>query len=1788
MSLVADAYVWIVKWHKDYQPDPHPQVGDIYSGLRAPSGGGFGGGGAEGEWESPSGKHVLSPCQYWVKGLPGICTNFAGNKCVLSYEEGATGYNGGFCDYLGRRSWCNKYTSSGDNLEEYICIAPDMFRTGLGKRDTSVTTHLVLLPYPIEEILGYNGGEGVGRCDGMGTGRSAAGEGITDLEEMYKLPVVCRHYKPWIMGFGAIEPRPMGTAVLTGGNIYDGSPSDPLFTLTRYLPFAFRIYNLRAQHQKCAYWDQDFGTDFEMDYSGGYASITLPEDPLTECTCTDEASTPYKIIIDDWPDHTSDTLMDVLTPENGIICNGAKPECPCYTGKWTFCVDDNMRDGMRITAEQIMELRFWTAVWQSKEVYDSIFAERSGTSDITTSDIFTFDKWEKLGTKVEDSIMKGKRIYQCFPVPLNKREFDPDVYLTKETIIYPKATAITGTSGSEKSFFPTLVRQIDAQGFVPYLNVVYPYSRRDPWGVTTCSDDSSEAGNMEIASCNLEVPATAIFGYTIRNRTVHALNINKIRSGGFLSAFENTKVAMLPEKERVSTNKNIKDLIESSIENIKYYGYVVSGVSDLYGYFGIGPLKLEYNTTTTIAVVCEYYPEEYEITILKVDTKFYGGSIVQDTFEYKYEELAEGSGYTPILPVAFGPEAKLSGHVEAFGGKVDLIFPIYNRYSYGIMNDTAYYSYCMNEYTAGGGTDRVEQWVMLGPTCYVFAEIDNINLSYMFDFEVIEAHMMPQSGAQTCGDASGSNVELEVIFPKADDSGAIKRDHILPNCVLLKSQNPFAFFNEDWSLFIKYKYKMLKDSKAVSGSATEEVVWPSNLDEEGSLNKFTSPLFSLEIEGTTFKVDGVHFGTIAIMAYIVDDNGRIQSAIATKMLCDIVTTRCRPVEISYSYRSDAIGYDLIPNSGFFTWRGGDKVLSGDYGHYRKAKCGDHDCNPDNCIGPMWFPFNNCTSMDFYSWYSGAASCTMPIEGQPRDDWRYCMADEYKAWVRAGNNWAAACGDGWYYSYSKAVGGNEFTGVSKIRTSVNLIEYSFMGWTPPPFGNDGREITERWLSQEHYSFWDLSGIEPTPRSEYMPLVFDDEMLFMSFNAFDEQGRIGPISDCLHTTCMLNCMLSNTISEVLTEDRYRFEELFTVINHALCMYPPPVYEGPGGSVTARRYGFKIDGVAWAWREYWKDIERNIDDKILLNFINLTRPDYYFDFEKTEHRLITEEGEPAIRFVAPVKEEGGSYTYPEVFIKGGVPRKFELIYDEYNEEQVDWVQDAPPLGSSVEGGGGEFGGAGVTGGWDLEIEGDTGEGEFDTNIYEKAMGDEWFHDVNTIFDVNASTEKLDIRKIVISKDVLLGDTYAWYNRGLIANIPRNRLIHLPYELSQESINAEQVSNDRDKDENGDEDQNSTWTNTGIFSDDIIFKYSGGSCITQVEINGKIGIYDGRTYCKPQITISEYGMDDDESEEYPPTVVYSSGGSSGSSFNEGVEDYNLEIGLSRSPKRVLHKSKLFQIKLTLPANQHLMLNSDSGILIWSGEYVDATESIKVWEQRYVTSTGEFGDKNPDGVDSKNLRSFDRDVKNAGQYFPTGINTSEQDEVKMCDKMTMVGASKQFQEDEDLEISIGNLKTIENEKQRELYEDSYNRDSYDTLTYSTILPPNVQQFIDEHGVTFDFSSGLCKFESEKLKFDDQEATTSFDQSAGFWQPGGHYFRWGDKYASTRCYILGPIETVYYPVAVHHKHGKDVLPWTPYEAYVGWSKLEYYEGKLDQAILLEKPIDTGYDWTGLIVRETST
>jgi hypothetical protein len=64
-----------------------------------------------------------------------------------------------------------------------------------------------------------------------------------------------------------------------------------------------------------------------------------------------------------------------IYPSTGYVslpCNGAKPECPHYTGVcWEHCVDSKLRQGDKLLAEQILELRWCCKKesWNADEYY---------------------------------------------------------------------------------------------------------------------------------------------------------------------------------------------------------------------------------------------------------------------------------------------------------------------------------------------------------------------------------------------------------------------------------------------------------------------------------------------------------------------------------------------------------------------------------------------------------------------------------------------------------------------------------------------------------------------------------------------------------------------------------------------------------------------------------------------------------------------------------------------------------------------------------------------------------------------------------------------------------------------------------------------------------------------------------------------------------------------------------------------------------------------------------------------------------------------------------------------------------------------------------------------------------------------------------------------------------------------------------------------------------------------------------------------------------------------------
>ena len=419
----------IALWqYGEQQIDPRSIEADISSGLRATN---------------------LVGCQYWIKGLSAICIYWDGNQCTYeSSHEGQplpTGYNNGKCDYLGRRRKCDKYDKTGqeDDLSKYHCVAPNIFLSGVGTVSGTATTGYTFSPIPKENIYGYC----EGRCDEQGRGTGCYGTPGVD-------PIVCNYFRPWQMGFGSIKPHQIQRSITADGEIYITHQAmldaygHAFESMDHRLPFSFKVYNTRAKLQKCVYWNNDHGSYFEMTHTG---DIESDEDLETLCTSPNAASIPYRTL-DNSPGGVYGWLLQgVWSEAHTVICNGAKPECPCYTGEWTYCDDINMIEGMRITANQIFELIFWGNAWGSQEEYDEYYKMRPNLLDVSTPAIFTFKKWLRLNPlSPSDSVAEGQKLEMCQPAPLNNRRFIPSDFITATTFQYTKTGIDLGTTSPEE------------------------------------------------------------------------------------------------------------------------------------------------------------------------------------------------------------------------------------------------------------------------------------------------------------------------------------------------------------------------------------------------------------------------------------------------------------------------------------------------------------------------------------------------------------------------------------------------------------------------------------------------------------------------------------------------------------------------------------------------------------------------------------------------------------------------------------------------------------------------------------------------------------------------------------------------------------------------------------------------------------------------------------------------------------------------------------------------------------------------------------------------------------------------------------------------------------------------------------------------------------------------------------------------------------------------------------------------------------------------------------------
>jgi len=1671
-------------------------------------------------------RYTLNSCQYWVNNLPNKCRYWSDGdpgKCTFKKNDPEhgdplipSGWNNTRCDFLGRNIGCSQYSGSDKLEDEYTCVAPNPFISGLYKPKTVGKDLIQYTAVPKADIGGYN----EGKCDGCGGGRGSEGHSIVGSDcaktantEYRKIPVICKYYRPWHMGFGAIEPKTTSRKLETDK---DGFYKDQRDEMEYRVPFNFQVFNARAKLQKCAYWDQDYGTDFVISLQGLIYLESEEEDLDASdlCTCPDSASNPYKTLSDDIPAQYEFIMANVWSEAGEPVCNGAKPNCPCYTGHWIYCVEENLEEGDKISAQQIMELRYWMNDWASQAEYDRVFERKPNINDVSTSDIYTHWKWEVIGATALDHLLKGKKVHMCLPSYRN--EFSKDILQVEELTFRNIHHRKKSTNAPEQRTFPNLVRELDFI-YTNQLNIVYPYASRDPFEEFFPCEEREDPPPCLKRMNQVEDDSIAVFGSTVRNITLYAFNEDLVREKTWIppEMLSNDMVFNLTSD---SAKEAFYEKIPDFIEALEKFSVGYSTTSDMDGVFQAGPVPLEYQKINTIHVLAVFGDGTYDFRKRKVWSQWHGGVVIQqnstnNAFEHTYAGV--DSSVVNEKQFGFGPAAKASGKAVGLLGANRGYPDDLNTYVAGVTSayedvltdlygqQTYRFSYCQKKISKQN--EQQTRWRKLGNAGHVLVEVDDLNLSYVLGWSF-------ESGKMRISDEEGNTtdqVDLELVWP---DGSVVEQYNLPPNMIILKpkgNEKKGFFKGQDWELEIDYFYYTFAFND--DDSENEEIMWP-NFDSDGV--QFVSPGYSVDAPSSgdspelDFSVDNIRLETVGVMGMFKDDEGRLVSVFGTKMAVDVTNVYCRSVEIKYVWSKDATLYMLMPDVGWIEELNAPKSL-GPVTHVSTPFCGDHDASFLSGNGPMWYPFNNCERWSFYDVWAAGGFCAQPHEDTPRDDQRMRGPEDYDARAASNPSAGQTCASENLMLYSEASGSDKFDGWVKIRLAQHPSYYNAFGWSLPPFGNVSREFTEKYRCIDSMSHISFAAEKPFTSRRWMPMVMNGDSLYVTYNTVKPNGGIYFVNP-------LNFWLHSGIGESVTEGRKAWDDLFEMRKMILASYPPPPIDDGGQYPKVTFYKFKDESNVWAWQEWWKEVERGNNKQFYVEF---ERPEYVYDMYGAEHRLIIDESESVqVKFTPPTidTENGELIKFPSLAIAGGPERWFDIRYSDYESDsgQAEWRDEDSGF---VDGGGG------------------------DPNPYEQTSGSDWLHDENILFDANYDTvvqaAKDNDKEVKTGYEMFEGVTTKVYNRGLIANISINRLKYLPYDDTDSGATLQSV--DPPTDLTGEASKL-----TGVYrwynkpSVEIIFSTESSICLSKIEITGTMGTtsYRGQTIsvCKPGVGVSTSKNPSGDDWDSLGSTTYTVG------VTEGLESYEISRTFTVTPNKMISERQVrVKITLTAPSGDGISINS---ILLYGANYKDSIETIKVWERKYLTSNGGTGTININGPNSPLM--FDFNLSNSGVYF---LPTQSPGSTNANDKMRSFHGEEAKTEDEEKDVEgAGAVQSAEQTEQQQLYEKALNANgASDDTNYSVTAPPGHREFFGDLGINF--PSGSVTIKSERLPWTKHYLKQDFE-SHDLWNPGGHYWVWEGTVHLYKCWFnTGEIFQIYRGQFVHrHPAGAHKYVYPPH------------------------------------------
>ena len=876
-------------------------------------------------------------------------------------------------------------------------------------------------------------------------------------------------------------------------------------------------------------------------------------------------------------------------------CNGAKTECPFYTGvKFKYINDEDLWIGEEILAEQVQEIRSLMKDWSSfenpEEAWNRTFElpdlfARHWDPDESLKDAPIIDAEEVDGR--QQPISEMTRVHWDVEAG--------DVVRTKVVSTAEGTLEESNDQASPPSFY-TLIYNLGTADLVP-ITIEFPPNEEDGYS----SEDDEQKQPKRFTYEHSEAFSDIIFlAGTAKQQTVLYI-VNTTIHEGFPfdeAGLENNEII----------EPKIKELVERFFTENKNFGFRVVKV-DNSGYWQ-DPFTTIIPGENNI-VVCSKLDGEWIYARMIVDYKFYHMEFIQQG--YKAYLVSPEISFIPAMATARGREDVVFKGYQ-MGPDVAEISSVYHFYNFEkeltrICTDDAKDQRTFN-ITYEEVTENVKFYKIGRCNRYVCEiigrdiptvapmgmdrslQISKITFKVVADSdsghggeETQEVEMeIPEYGRNFGGIAMP--VRFFMVEPKGDvdirkadlDASEMEVQYFIFRAEPITEEPLEGRIEATADLLATFQ-----DDGFTVGNIGGLSIF--NIGEsEPNINLMHTP----EIDGDNLNayVPGKHD-----MSYVVEYKSDSGNIIGRKWIYGVVEMSkywARDIEIRYSWCSEFTTITtLIPKYRKFgldvEFGDLEELQSYEGGKCRRTQCGDHETSSLGEGGPSFYPYDACaeplyTNRDVTRWLLQEVPDAEPIDEKYRAPDRYSYAtlehhvfgflrpDCFIEWTLGTITNFGARFNGW---------SRERGPISPFVRPKLWYRYIVRGWTFPHFGNRGREIFRIFKSMHfrEYSFGcrnPLCGI--CVRLAWLPaLPFAGSSDFMQTNS--------------PRTILDQTTNGNTL------ERKKWEEVFYIRN---VLEPASDGDGrPDQPVQWPRVGFypnfKKPEYTWAWAERNSQLER-----------------------------------------------------------------------------------------------------------------------------------------------------------------------------------------------------------------------------------------------------------------------------------------------------------------------------------------------------------------------------------------------------------------------------------------------------------------------------------------------------------------------------------------------------------------------------------------------------------------------